>query len=79
MVAVVIEQQNAATAGIAENIRQAADETIAAASHIDIVSRVATETDEVASHIAESADRLSRQSTHLDAEVAQFLDRIRAT
>lgn len=77
-VAVVIEQQNAAAAGIVENIRQAAGETVTVASHIDIVSRVATETDEVAGHIADSADRLSRQSTHLDAEVAQFLGRIRA-
>lgn len=77
-VAVVVEQQNAATAGIADNIRQAADETIAAASNIDIVSRVAAETDEAAGHIAESADRLSMQSSHLDAEVAQFLGRVRA-
>lgn len=76
-VAVVVEQQNAATAGIADNIRQAADETIAAASNIDIVSRVAAETDEAAGHIAESADRLSLQSSHLDAEVAQFLGRVR--
>lgn len=77
-VAVVVEQQNAATTGIADNIRQAADETIAAASNIDIVSRVAAETDEAASHIAQSADELSLQSTHLDAEVAQFLGRVRA-
>lgn len=77
-VAVVVEQQNVATAGIADNIRQAADETIAAAGHIDIVSRVAAETDEAASHIAQSADQLSLQSSHLDAEVAQFLGRVRA-
>lgn len=76
-VATVVEQQNAATAGIAANIRQAADETVAAASHIDIVSRVAAETDEAASHIAQSADQLSLQSSHLDAEVAQFLGRVR--
>src|SRR6478609_3313166 len=57
---------------------QAADETIAAAGNIDIVSRVAAETDEAASHIADSADQLSLQSSHLDAEVAQFLGRVRA-
>ncbi|MBD3849274.1 methyl-accepting chemotaxis protein [Bosea sp. OAE752] len=77
-VAIVVEQQNVATAGIAENIRQAADETVTAAGHIDIVSRVAAETDEAASHIALSADELSLQSSHLDAEVAQFLGRVRA-
>lgn len=76
-VAVYIEQQNAATNGIAENIRQAADETISAANHIDIVSRVAAETGEAASHVADSADQLSHQSHHLDTEVAQFLSRIR--
>lgn len=39
---------------------------------------MATETDAAASHIAESADTLSQQSTHLDQEVAQFLGHIRA-
>lgn len=77
-VATVVEQQNAAAAGIAQLIRRAADETVFAAGHIDIVSRIAAETDEAASHVAESADELSRQSVHLDAEVAQFLGRIRA-
>lgn len=77
-VATVVEQQNAAAAGIAQIIRRAADETVFAAGHIDIVSRIAAETDEAASHVAESADMLSRQSVHLDSEVAQFLGRIRA-
>lgn len=77
-VATVVEQQNAAAANIAQIIRRAADETVFAAGHIDIVSRIAAETDEAASHVAESADKLSRQSVHLDAEVAQFLGRIRA-
>lgn len=77
-VATVVEQQNAAAAGIAQIIRRAADETVFAAGHIDIVSRIAAETDEAASHVAESADKLSRQSVHLDNEVAQFLSRIRA-
>lgn len=77
-VATVVEQQNAAAAGIAQIIRRAADETVFAAGHIDIVSRIAAETDEAASHVAESADKLSRQSVHLDSEVAQFLGRIRA-
>ncbi|MBN9450964.1 MAG: hypothetical protein J0I42_03335 [Bosea sp.] len=77
-VATVVEQQNAATANIAQIIRRAADETVFAAGHIDVVSRIASETDEAASHVAESADKLSRQSALLDAEVAQFLGRIRA-
>lgn len=77
-VATVVEQQNAAAANIAHIIRRAADETVFAAGHIDIVSRIAAQTDEAASHVAESADKLSRQSVHLDAEVAQFLGRIRA-
>lgn len=77
-VATVVEQQNAAAANIAQIIRRAADETVFAAGHIDIVSRIAAETDEAASHVAESADELSRQSVHLDTEVAQFLSRIRA-
>jgi len=77
-VATVVEQQNAAAANIAQIIRRAADETVFAAGHIDIVCRIAAETDEAASHVAESADKLSRQSVHLDTEVAQFLGRIRA-
>lgn len=77
-VAAVVEKQNVATAGIAENVRRAADETVTAGGHIDIVSRVAEETGEAANHVADSADVLSRQSTHLDSEVADFLGRIRA-
>ncbi|MGX1790072.1 methyl-accepting chemotaxis protein [Bosea sp. NPDC055332] len=76
-VAMVVEQQNIATAGIAEHVKQAASETVTAGGHIDIVSRVAEETGEAANHVADSADVLSRQSADLDTEVAQFLGRIR--
>jgi methyl-accepting chemotaxis protein len=77
-VAAVVEKQNVATAGIAENVRRAAGETVTAGGHIDIVSRVAEETGEAANHVADSADMLSRQSVDLDTEVADFLGRIRA-
>lgn len=77
-VAAVVEKQNVATAGIAENVRRAASETVTAGGHIDIVSRVAEETGEAANHVADSADALSRQSADLDTEVAHFLGRIRA-
>lgn len=76
-VATVVEQQNAATAGIAENVKRAANETVTAGGHIDIVSRVAEETGEAANHVADSADALSSQSADLDTEVADFLGRIR--
>lgn len=76
-VATVVEKQNLATAGIAENVRRAANETVTAGGHIDIVSRVAEETGDVANHVADSADVLSRQSADLDTEVADFLGRIR--
>ncbi|MGO4674145.1 hypothetical protein AB4Z40_14745 [Bosea sp. 2YAB26] len=78
-VATVVEQQNAATSGIARNIEAAAHETIAASGNIEFVSKVAAETGQVAAFVAESADRLAAQSAHLDTEVAQFLGRIRAT
>ncbi|MFC5421636.1 methyl-accepting chemotaxis protein [Bosea eneae] len=77
-VAIVVEKQNVATAGIAENVRRAASETVTAGGHIDIVNRVAGETGEAAHHVADSADALARQSADLDTEVAQFLGRIRA-
>lgn len=76
-VAAVVEKQNVATAGIAENVRRAATETVTAGGHIEIVSRVAEETGDVANHVADSADVLSRQSADLDSEVADFLGRIR--
>lgn len=76
-VAAVVEKQNVATAGIAANVKRAADETVTAGGHIDIVSRVAEETGEAANHVADSADVLSRQSADLDTEVADFLGRIR--
>jgi methyl-accepting chemotaxis protein len=77
-VATVMEQQNAATAGIAYNIEVAAQETVAASENIGIVSRVAAETGDAATYVAESADRLAEQSAQLDLEVARFLGRIRA-
>lgn len=77
-VAAVVEQQNAATVGIAHNIEAAARETVAASGNIEAVSRVAAEAGEAASFVAESADKLARQSAQLDIEVAQFLGRIRA-
>ncbi|SFJ27126.1 methyl-accepting chemotaxis protein [Bosea sp. OK403] len=76
-VATVVEQQSAATAGIASNIQVAAKETVSASGNIEIVSRIATETGAAAAFVAESADRLDRQSADLDLEVAQFLERIR--
>ncbi|WP_439496766.1 methyl-accepting chemotaxis protein [Bosea sp. (in: a-proteobacteria)] len=77
-VATVMEQQNAATAGIAYNIEVAAQETVMASENIGIVSRVAAETGDAAAYVAESADRLAEQSAQLDLEVARFLGRIRA-
>jgi methyl-accepting chemotaxis protein len=77
-VAVVMEQQNAATAGITRNIQVTANEAVTISSNIEIVSRVAAETGQAANYVAESADELARQSAHLDVEVAQFLGRIRA-
>ncbi|WP_089174763.1 methyl-accepting chemotaxis protein [Bosea sp. AS-1] len=77
-VAAVVEQQTSAAAGIAANLGRVANETVVAGEHIEFASRMATETDAAASHIAESADTLSQQSTHLDQEVAQFLGHIRA-
>lgn len=77
-VATVMEQQNAATAGIAYNIEVAAQETVTASENIGIVSRVAAETGDAAAYVAESADRLAEQSAQLDLEVARFLGRIRA-
>ena len=77
-VAAVVEQQTAAAVGLAANIGRVANETVVAGEHIEFASRMATETDVAAGQIADSADRLSRQSTHLDQEVAQFLGHIRA-
>ncbi|MBN9469340.1 MAG: chemotaxis protein [Bosea sp.] len=77
-IASVVEEQNTATLGIARNIEGTAQEVVATSENVEAVSRIAAETGIAAQFVAESAEQLSRQSHHLDAEVAAFLKRVRA-
>jgi methyl-accepting chemotaxis protein len=77
-VAVVVEQQNEATAGIARTIHLAAQDTLAVTGTIEVVDRAASEAGSTAGLVSDSADQLAVQANHLDTEVTQFLTRIRA-
>lgn len=77
-VAVVVEQQNEATAGIARTIHLAAQDTLAVTGTIEVVDRAASRTGSTAGLVSDSADQLAVQANQLDTEVTHFLSRIRA-
>ncbi|GJD67064.1 Methyl-accepting chemotaxis protein [Methylobacterium frigidaeris] len=60
------------------NVSQAAAGTGEVTTNIAGVARAADETGAAASQVLGAAGELSRQSEHLSAEVARFLDTVRA-
>ncbi|WP_419539700.1 methyl-accepting chemotaxis protein [Methylobacterium oryzae] len=77
-IAAAVEQQGAATHEIVRNVGQAAAGTGEVTSNIVSVASAAEKTGTAAGLVLTEASRLSEQSEHLNAEVARFLDRVRA-
>jgi methyl-accepting chemotaxis protein len=77
-IAAAVEQQGAATQEIARNVTEAATGTADVSSNIATVTRAAGETGAAASQVLSAAGELSQQGETLSAEVARFLQNIRA-
>ncbi|MET7242152.1 methyl-accepting chemotaxis protein [Methylobacterium sp. EM32] len=77
-IAAAVEEQGAATREIVRNVSQAAAGTGEVTANIAGVARAADETGAAASQVLGAATELSHQSEHLSAEVARFLDTVRA-
>lgn len=76
-VAAAIAQQDQATAGIAENIGNTAQEAEIASDAIRRVLGIANEAGSAASCVSEAAEKLATQAAQLDSQVRTFLQRIR--
>ncbi|TNC04375.1 HAMP domain-containing protein [Methylobacterium terricola] len=77
-IAAAVEEQGAATQEIVRNVSQAAAGTGEVTGNIVGVARASEDTGAAASQVLGAAGELSRQSEHLSAEVARFLDTVRA-
>ncbi|GJD58042.1 methyl-accepting chemotaxis protein [Methylobacterium dankookense] len=77
-IATAVEEQGAATQEIVRNVAQAATGAGAVTTTIAGVAQAAEETGAAASQVLGAASDLSRQSEHLNAEVARFLATVRA-
>ncbi|KQP29187.1 chemotaxis protein [Methylobacterium sp. Leaf102] len=77
-IAAAVEEQGAATQEIVRNVAQASTGTSEVTHNIAGVARASEETGAAASQVLSAASELSRQSEHLDAEVARFLGTVRA-
>ncbi|KQO86651.1 chemotaxis protein [Methylobacterium sp. Leaf90] len=77
-IAAAVEEQGAATHEIVRNVSQAATGTGEVTSNIAGVAQASEETGAAASQVLSAASELSRQSEHLGAEVARFLNTVRA-
>ncbi len=77
-IAVAVEQQGATTQEIVRSMGQASQGTSAMTSDIAEVARVADEAGRAAASVAAATGQLSSQSERLRAEVAQFLQNVRA-
>ncbi len=77
-IAASVEEQGAATQEISRNVAEAARGTAEVATNITDVNHGASETGQASSHVLASAQSLSNESNRLKAEVAKFLDKVRA-
>ncbi|MGV7034510.1 methyl-accepting chemotaxis protein [Methylobacterium symbioticum] len=77
-IAAAVEEQGAATQEIVRNVAQAATGTREVTANVTALSGAAEETGAAATQVLASASELSRQSEHLNAEVARFLAGVRA-
>jgi methyl-accepting chemotaxis protein len=77
-IAAAVEEQGAATREISRNVQQAAHGTQQVSASIVEVQRGASETGSASSNVLAAARSLSGESGRLEAEVAKFLEAIRA-
>lgn len=77
-IAAAVDQQGAATQEIAKSVQAAANVTTEVAANVGDVASGASLTGETSDEIFKSAQVLSGESLHLKAEVARFLDGVRA-
>jgi methyl-accepting chemotaxis protein len=77
-IATAIEEQGAATQEISRNVAQAAKGTAEVATKIGDVNRGAAQTGVASTQVFSSAQELSNQGSKLKAEVARFLETVRA-
>jgi methyl-accepting chemotaxis protein len=77
-IASAVEEQGAATQEISRNVQQAAQGTQQVSANINDVQRGASETGSASSQVLSAAQSLSRDSTRLQDEVANFLHTVRA-
>uniref|UniRef100_UPI002594F4B7 methyl-accepting chemotaxis protein n=1 Tax=uncultured Methylobacterium sp. TaxID=157278 RepID=UPI002594F4B7 len=77
-IAAAVEQQGAATREIVRNVHEAATGAGEVTTTIAGVAGRAEETGAAASQVLSASSELSRQSEHLNAEVARFLETVRA-
>jgi methyl-accepting chemotaxis protein len=77
-IASAVEEQGAATREISRNVQQAAHGTQQVSASIVDVQRGASETGSASSNVLTAARSLSGESSRLEAEVAKFLEAIRA-
>ena len=77
-IAAAVEEQGAATQEISRNVQQAAQGTQQVSSNITDVQRGATDTGSASSQMLSAAQTLSADSGRLEAEVAKFLNEVRA-
>src|SRR5690242_2335708 len=77
-IAAAVEEQGAATQEISRNVQQAAQGTHQVSANIADVERGAGETGSASSQVLSAAQMLSGDSNRLKAEVAKFLDTVRA-
>ncbi|HKG00455.1 MAG TPA: HAMP domain-containing methyl-accepting chemotaxis protein [Xanthobacteraceae bacterium] len=77
-IAAAIEEQGAATQEISRNVAQAAKGTADVAANIGNVNRGASQTGVASTQVFSSAQELSSQGSQLKAEVARFLETVRA-
>jgi methyl-accepting chemotaxis protein len=77
-IAAAVEEQGATTQEISRNVHDAASGTAQVADNIGNVNRGAVETGSASTQVLSSAQSLATESNHLKAEVAKFLDTVRA-
>jgi methyl-accepting chemotaxis protein len=77
-IATAIEEQGTATQVISRNVQQAADGTTRVASNVADLNGGAQQTGTASSQVLVSALSLATESTKLKAEVAKFLNSVRA-
>jgi methyl-accepting chemotaxis protein len=77
-IAAAVEEQGAATQEISRNVQEAARGTTQVANNIADVNRGAGETGSASSQVLGSARSLASESAQLKAQVAGFVDRVRA-